>query len=149
MSTWTHVVGAVRFDGIPGMGPLHKLQTIEEIVIGVKKVTDEGVVDHNWRNPLPMGSEGPIQYKIHEYGKGLPWIIITIWGDLRDYDDVDEIDKWFMELCGAWPLIRDGVLSIRVDDGRTRIVEYSIRKENEKIDKEEAIRIVEAEVPNE
>lgn len=89
MSTWTHVVGTIRVDGIPGG-------------------------EENLDSTLPAGSEGSLRYSINEYGGGLPWVIITIWGDLRDYDinDAEEIKVWWKELLPKFDIVRDAVLLV-------------------------------------
>ena len=49
---------------------------------------------------MPFGSEGSVQYDIvktrkeSEYGMGLYWGHIVIWGDLRDFDNPHAIWEW-------------------------------------------------------
>ena len=130
MSTWTHVVGAIRFDGIPRTSiETFQFEAINAIMRGELKVDDKGVLRPLIsRRKLPTGSEGPIQYTLHQYGNGLPWIVIPIWGDLRDYDNVTEIKDWFFDLCQRYPLVRDAVLRIQVEDREPIVIQYDLEK---------------------
>lgn len=71
--------------------------------------------DWNEDTKLPSGSEGSLQYELHEYGNGLPWLIITIWGDLRDFDNENIIKEWFFKTIKEIGFIRDAVLKIEVE----------------------------------
>lgn len=108
MSIWTHVVGNIRVDGIPNI-----TGTIE----GIKAILGKICTFEDWEEDtiLPLGSEGGLQYEIIEYGAGLPWVSIPIWGDLRDYDDVEAIKKWWFETLKKLKSIRDAVIVISVE----------------------------------
>lgn len=113
MSTWTHVVGCIRIDGTPSLG-----DSIEE----VKKIIGPICLYDNWKeeSTLPRGSEGSLQYGIIEYEKGLPWIAIPIWGDLRNFWDENFIKEWWKNLLTKFDensyWIRDAVLKIQVEE---------------------------------
>lgn len=64
---------------------------------------------------LPCGSEGSIEYRIisNEDLSNIAAYNIPIWGDLRDYDSVDEIEKWFRDVCSKLD-VRDAVIEIVV-----------------------------------
>lgn len=109
MSTWTHVVGAFRADGIPPMMPNRK-RDIENI-LGLICTWEE-----ERPTTMPCGSEGSLQYKIHEYGTGLPWMVITVWGDLRDYSDVEAIIKWWNDVLLTIGGIRDAVITVKCNE---------------------------------
>ena len=117
MSTWTHVVGCIRVDGLPSIEPnvfsKQKIKDILGLPCTYEKWNDE--------TALPCGSEGSIQYEIIEYSTGLPWLSIPVWGDLRDYEDVEEIKKWWNETLEKLGMIRDAVLHIKVE-GREAVV---------------------------
>lgn len=107
MSTWTHVVGNIRVDGIDCSD-----SAIEEI----KNILGKPSLYEDWfdETTLPLGSEGSVQYKIEKYGDGLPWLSISVFGDLRDFDDGSIIEKWFKEtLEKLW--VRDAVLMYQTE----------------------------------
>ena len=120
MSIWTHVVGAIRIDGLPQMIETDTADSISKI-IGPMCLWE----DDNWdkKSTLPCGSEGSLQYKIIEHDKGLSWIIVPIWGDLRDYDDVNEIRQWWNNLIdiALKDRVRQAVLQISVE-GRSPVI---------------------------
>ena len=122
MSIWTHVIGAVRFDGLPKIGLAYTVHNVAMLMEGKIRVEKTGLVLDN--NKIPCGSEGPLQYKIYEHANGLPWITVAIWGDLRDYDDAVAIKKWFERVCSGWPLVRDGILRIQVEGQVAEVIEY-------------------------
>jgi hypothetical protein len=51
----------------------------------------------------------------------MPWVVVTIWGDLRDYTNIDEIVTWIKAHTETY-MIRDGVISISCEDGRAVIM---------------------------
>lgn len=126
MSIWTHVVGAFRLDTIPPLNPNAK-QQVEDILGPI--ATYENMQDVATR--LPIGSEGSLRYHIHVYGEGLSWAVVTIWGDLRDFDSLDVIEAWWNNLLREFtddktrflPL-RDGCLTISCGDGQTKTLTY-------------------------
>lgn len=114
MSQWTHVNGSIRIDGIPGMMP--------EPDFGVIKTWEDGDFDEA---TVPCGSEGSLQYKTTVVGEGLVWLNTQIWGDLRDYDNVDEIIEW-IESSTQNSMIRSGIIEIGVESSYTIILQYNI-----------------------
>lgn len=124
MSQWTHVTGGIRFDGVVMDGNRSMM------LKGLKEILGRTC---NWDSPsedwtacnVPCGSEGSLQYHIHEYDKGLPWAVVVIWGDLRDYSDVKAISNWFENVCIGWPLIRQAILEIEVDGQETCVLRFA------------------------
>ena len=120
MSIWTHVVGCIRVDGVKSMGS--HTDHVERI-LGPQCTYDKW----NDESTLPKGSEGGLQYRVIEYDDGLPWVAVPVWGDLRDYDDLDEIAAWFKKTLAdiqtmgrsSFMLIRDAVLYVECEDGRS------------------------------
>jgi hypothetical protein len=108
MSTWTHVVGCIRIDGIPAIG--HKKQTVID-ALGPMCTFEE------WRDDstLPQGSEGGLQYQVIQYSNGLPWLAIPVWGDLRDFDSIEEIRSWWTTLLPKLGVVRDAVLLVQIE----------------------------------
>ena len=122
MSIWTHVVGCIRVDGLPGI--TSKLSDVKE-AIGPMSTFE------NWNDEstIPSGSEGGLQYQIIEYQGGLPWLAIPIWGDLRDFDSPEEIATWWNELLPKLRMVRDAVLHIRVEGREPIILAYKEKAE--------------------
>lgn len=120
MSQWTHVCGCIRVDAIRGlMGdtPSTLQKKLGRIV---------GYEDEDYETTLPCGSEGSIRYDIIENPdeSAMAAFAIPIYGDLRDYSNVDEIKKWFNDVCKSIGLVRDAVISIDVEYGAQEIVRY-------------------------
>lgn len=118
MSSWAHVVGCLRIDGIARMGA--RRSAVEDILGPIAHYdSDDATYD---KCTLPMGSEGSMEYAITEYDTGLRWIAISIWGDLRDVSSVDSIVAWWGALLDTFRnaapnpiLIRDGVLRVEIE----------------------------------
>lgn len=113
MSQWTHVAGHIQLDCFEGIGnPDYYHNGHEEFVkvaFGKIETTQEKIGNRTYTfhssDVVPSGSEGPLGYDIKvtgeqdEGGGPINWGYITIWGDLRDYDDVQEIYKWIKDSC--------------------------------------------------
>ena len=115
MSQWTHVAGAIRIDCFDHEG------VVEQII---------NVLGQTWRfgedvypdtEYAPYGSEGSIQYTISENpdDSSMAAFVITFYGDLRHYDNDEEIIAWFEKACNAF-LIRQATITIDVE--RQKIV---------------------------
>jgi hypothetical protein len=123
MSIWTHVVGTIRVDGIPGISKLEKLKEILGEIYTWDDLADLED-DIEGETTLPMGSEGSLRYQVIEYDTGMRWAVIPIWGDLRDYDDVAYIEEWWNRVISDihstntkdfLGIVRDGCLRIEVE----------------------------------
>lgn len=114
MSQWTHVVGCIRIDGLPKIDP--QTYTIENIKQILGPICLFG--DWNENSTLPIGSEGSLQYEIIEYYSGLPWVVIPIWGDLRDFGpgDTPGIIEWWKNILKQFEtkkfIVRDAVFKL-------------------------------------
>ena len=107
MSIWTHVAAVIRIDSVLGfgLGPQSKAD-IEEIVgpeVGFCE-SDEGC-------KLPCGSEGSLHYSIWQSDSpsSVAQFTLSVFGDLRHYDETDSIKTWFNELCGQFQMVRQAV----------------------------------------
>ena len=104
MSIWTHVNAAIRIDGMPG-------------VVFTRP---------DYRLP-PVGSEGALVVCEHEYGTGLPWLAVNVFGDLRDFGrmpgDIESVVAYVQQITGPGILVRDGVATIQVESeiGRAHV----------------------------
>lgn len=94
MSQWTHVGGAVRLDMI-------QFGTDGAVINQVKSIFGNTYSYEDKRSvrdvcTVPCGSEGSVQYKVKLTGtpSSLARVVVTVWGDLRDYDDTEEIVAW-------------------------------------------------------
>ena len=124
MSQWTHVNCSIRVDIFPFIGK-DDTKIIKER-LGTPALFDSPEKD--WKNcKLPKGSEGSLQYFINENphfldGKtnGQRFDVITIFGDLRDYDDEKAIGIWFKNLIQGM-MIRQAICEIEVEGNPTVI----------------------------
>jgi len=137
MSQWTHVAGVIRIDGMPFVVGLNQEQERAEIhkMVGNTCSYDDDAPKWDACN-VPCGSEGSLQYSYSfadhdEATEGfiastsLSRSAIAIWGDLRDYDNENEIIEWFKGTLAKFQpnhpenkglfSIRDALLSIEVE----------------------------------
>lgn len=114
MSQWTHIAGTIRIDCFDHEG-------VEEQI--------KNVLGKTWKygddvapciEYAPYGSEGSIQYTITENPEeaSIAAFVVTVYGDLRDYDDDKKIITWFEKACNAF-LIRQAVITIEVTSYKT------------------------------
>ena len=110
MSQWTHVNASIRFDTLLGIGAPTK-QELGKIC----KWDDED--DSHWENTfMPLGSEGGLEYTIVNTGcaNSAASHAVIFTGDLRDYDDAEEILGYFKRIVKD-KVIRSGILEIAVE----------------------------------
>ncbi len=125
MSQWTHVNASIRYDSILE----HGAPTKEELG-RICNWEDEDT--SHWQDPdLPCGSEGSLHYEIIKTGgeTSLASNAVIFTGDLRDYEDVDEILEYFDRITKG-KMIRSGVLEIVVEYKETLV--YRFDSENKK-----------------
>jgi hypothetical protein len=99
MSKWTHVLGVIEYsfhDDIPSIEKLNK---------------------------SPFGKEGSINYNISTVVKD-ERVIITVFGHLRDYDNIKEITEYFISLVHGYA-IEDIILQIEVEYDKRIIYKYN------------------------
>lgn len=109
MSRWTHVAGTIRVDGLAGF----KEPEFEKLF----KVARWDVASSFKTCNMPVGSEGSLQYSVwtNPDPTHLARYTITIWGDLRDYgelEDIYKIEKWFRKVLKKLDLIREAVMIV-------------------------------------
>ena len=107
MSNWTHVAGVVRIDhvlALQGRLDIDKIFGKECVLSDVSddKAWDEwsDIMDDARENPneyLPRGSEGSLRKVVWENPdkECAVGYTVTIFGDLRDHDNPQEIVDWF------------------------------------------------------
>ena len=127
MSIWTHVNAVFRLDS---MFPIQD-EEIEKIF--GKKVAFDDLSKHYKKQgktkTLPMGSEGSLEMSIWHNPDAycIPSTTVSIFGDLRDYDDVEGLKTWFDSACGSIPpskgyWIRQAVIQINVEGAGETVV---------------------------
>ncbi len=113
MSQWTHVAGIIRIDSMVAVmsrGPDSTEDNLRRRLGEIWNYDSDYIPTSN--ESTPSGSEGSIQYDIVKTGNkhSLSWGHIVIWGDLRDFDDPNEIYDW---LGNSLVTIHEGGISIR------------------------------------
>jgi hypothetical protein len=116
MSNWTHVAGIIRVDRIRVDDDAEELDFDE--ILGKECLSDSSrkVWDDALKNPdkyMPMGSEGSLQKSVWvNPNKGrVDSYTISIFGDLRDHDNISEIIDWFIKKCNLlW--VRSAVITV-------------------------------------
>ena len=121
MSVWTHVAAVFRIDGFKGQSawptingrvrPKWDKITGRTIYDGdwttedsyVRRLMDDDWSDYH-KHPnrfVPTGSEGSLQRLVWENPD--PYCMaaytVTVFGDLRDYDDYEAVHEWFDSVC--------------------------------------------------
>lgn len=113
MSVWTHVNASFRLDSL-GMISDEKITS----VIGKELMYDEmdWLEDYDENEYLPMGSEGTLNYSVwHNPNESImASTTVTVFGDLRDYDNADKIEVWFNKVCNSFH-IRQAVCQVEVE----------------------------------
>lgn len=129
MSVWTHVTGVVRIDSI---------RTSDDIPNFDKYFGKEWAFDDMWDdesiyrefeiNPdafMPSGSEGSLQKSVwvNPDRSCMSAYTVTIFGDLRDYDDPDVIISWFKDCCkNVW--VRQAIITVETEGKKPIIYNY-------------------------
>ena len=115
MSIWTHVAGIIRVDSI---------REIEELdfteIFGKELEYDDsnfGDAENHPDQYLPFGSEGSLKMIIWDNPNKhqMAAYTVSIFGDLRDYDEPEKIIEWFKNKCSKL-LVRDAVITARSSD---------------------------------
>ncbi len=132
MSVWTHVAGIIRVNGLridDGAKPDW------DKIIG--KELGWGDPHEIWadcdKNPeafMPCGSEGSLKKVIWENPNksSLASYTISVFGDLRDYGDLVEIEKWFTKVCSKlW--VRNAVITAECELGSRFTAHWDEAKE--------------------
>lgn len=116
MSQWTHVAAMIRFDGLQGLSKPPDLGNI------ALYDDDEATWDEC---DVPKGSEGSLQHDllINPDQSCMAAYVGTIWGDLRDYEDVQEITDYLNRITKGHS-IRQGVAHIAVEYRDVVILKY-------------------------
>ena len=120
MSVWTHVTGVIRIDSI---------RISDDIPNFDKYFGKEWTFDDMWddepaykefeENPdafMPYGSEGSLTKSIwiNPDRSEMASYVVTIFGDLRDYDTPEDIISWFKDCCkNVW--VRQAIITVETE----------------------------------
>ena len=158
MSQWTHVAGIIRIDSMVAVmsrGPDSTEDNLRRRLGEIWNYDSDYIPTSN--ESTPSGSEGSIQYDIVKTGNehSLSWGHIVIWGDLRDFDDPNEIYDWLLNSLATINEdgmgFRDVAISIDVEyqkqyivflEGEEQKLRMAVRVDNTE---EEAVRQVKRE----
>ena len=106
MSNWTHVAGIIRVNSLRQTGDTEQQAKERMLKIFGKSFGFEDVdafddAEINPNDYLPFGSEGSLDIDIwiNPEISSIAAYTISIFGDLRDYDNPDEIVSWFKRKC--------------------------------------------------
>ena len=107
MSVWTHVNASFRLDSFGSIDDSEIIKTFGKAVD--YEHFDEIEYDENLEvkdkdQYLPMGSEGTLCMNIwHNPDKHcIASTIVNVFGDLRDFDSIEEIKNWFNKCCSRF-----------------------------------------------
>lgn len=153
MSIWTHVAGVIRIDSMKCFyddieDEKAEFRILDEIV--GKQCLFESSSDV-WADAgkypekyLPCGAEGTLQKSIWINPKKshVAAYTISVFGDLRDFDNVTEIVDWFQNTCkkienikneregmpALW--VRNAVIIAECENGESKIAAYHSDEED-------------------
>lgn len=121
MSNWTHVAAVVRIDDLrfgdfsePDWDKIFG----KELLYGDPYEKWEEADKYPERY-LPMGSEGSLQKSVWANPKecSAAAYTVSIFGDLRDHDDPDEIIEWFKKKCSKLSVRQASIVVTNIVNG--------------------------------
>lgn len=127
MSTWTHVAGVIRIDSVVPFSPSVFEETLGRILTWESSPILWKEFEKCPEKFTPTGSEGGIQYAVWENSNKscLAKYTVSIFGDLRDYTNIKEIEDWFNNILYTKKFyIRDAILHITCDCMEEKTVKY-------------------------
>lgn len=107
MSNWTHVAAVFRVDGWYQLAG----ETLDyDEVFGKECLWGDDLhafceerkkAEKNPEKYLPLGSEGSLHKSVwaNPDNTEMACLVVTVWGDLRDHESLDEIENWFRGCC--------------------------------------------------
>lgn len=114
MSNWTHVAGVVRIDSIR----IFETEPNFDDIFGKEILFDSSLNewDKAYENPddyMPFGSEGSLQKSVwvNSDKDCVAAYTVSIFGDLRDHDDPQDIIDWFKKKCSECA-VRNAVIVV-------------------------------------
>lgn len=126
MSNWTHVAAVIRIDAIRLTNTKVNWDEIfgKECLWGSGRSVWEDMYEHPEKY-LPHGSEGSLRKTIwtNPDKSNLDSYTVTVFGDLRDHDNIDAIIDWFNKSCDKC-MIRQACITVRNEWFGVKTVEY-------------------------
>lgn len=122
MSVWTHVAGVIRVDDIrmkdnlPDFDKLIGKECLFESSINIWRDMENNPNDY-----MPCGSEGTLQKSvwINPEKSDMAAYTISIFGDLRDYEEPQPIIDWFIKVCDRFGWIRQATITVETEGQET------------------------------
>lgn len=114
MSIWTHVAATIRFDS---------LRIFKEDKPDLGNVVHYESPQEDWdKCDVPCGSEGSLTHTlwVNPNKSYVSAYTATIFGDLRDYENVDEIIAYLKRVTDG-KMIRNGIATIETE-GQSPVV---------------------------
>ena len=143
MSIWTHVASIIRIDSFRLLDDSLSKSTKELFLDIFGKECHWESPEEIWidaenhpENYLPMGSEGSLKMSIwkNPSRSSMAAYTVSIFGDLRDYDDLNAIKTWFKTACDK-VLVRQAVITATNEYDDYLIYDYILdTREKFKID---------------
>ena len=121
MSQWTHVAGIIRIDD------MRMLPMAEHPRDYMGNTCDYDDDEYTWDEcDVPKGSEGSLEYSIFEnpMHNHLSAYSVQIFGDLRDYNDLKEIEEYLNKITSG-RMVRQGVVTVDIEREKTYIITHS------------------------
>ena len=133
MSNWTHVAGIVRVDHLRGLfGPDPDFKKLFGKELRYEDSSDRwDYAEEHQDEFLPIGSEGSLTMTVWENPSmnDMTAYTVSIFGDLRDHDNPDEIVNWFKEKCSKlW--VRNACITVHNEWSGTRNWVYEDKNED-------------------
>lgn len=120
MSIWAHVAAVIRYDDlrIPGMPTMGHPQ---KFLGRSYKPYEYGNLSKREHCDMPCGSEGSLEWNINENPDRscLAAYVVTVHGDLRDYEDWDEIEAYLNRITEG-KMVRQGTATVEVEGREIR-----------------------------
>lgn len=134
MSTWTHVAGIIRAYGVQNWESDHDWDSVigKECLWGSSSETWKYADEHP-EEYMPCGSEGTLQKSIwvNPDKSDVNAYTISVFGDLRDWYDVNAIIVWFKILVKNKLSVRSAVITVTNTLDETRTWSYNFGEEEE------------------
>ena len=132
MSNWSHVAGIIRIDDIRPLNP--NIFDADKLIGKELLFTDSSETwDYAFEHPeeyLPLGSEGSLikTVWINPKENDMDAYTVSIFGDLRDHHNADEVIEWFKGICDKFKhRIRNAVITIDNEYNGIKTYTYEVQ----------------------
>lgn len=128
MSQWTHVNASFRLNSFGNINDKGIIEIFGKPVgyYDMYKIEyDQDGEIKDKEKYLPMGSEGSLEMSIyHNPDRScIASTTVSVFGDLRDYNSFDEIEKWFAKCCASFN-IRQAFCQVYVEGLGTKVFQH-------------------------